>query len=134
MQELLKQYELYLLALLIFVPLERLLAARPQKVFRRGLLTDMAFLFLNGWLVMAAVIAVLALAVVINDQYCRPRQRRQSTAFLSGSSAACRRHWGPRRLLVPPHDAHHASHVAHPFRSSCRRGTGLARRSPQSPA
>lgn len=72
MKELLKQYELYLLALLIFVPLERLLAARPQKVFRRGLLTDMAFLFLNGWLVMAAVIAVLALAVVINRSILPP--------------------------------------------------------------
>lgn len=30
----------FLLTLLIFVQVERLFAARPQKLFRRGLLTD----------------------------------------------------------------------------------------------
>src|SRR4051812_9322687 len=67
MRALLEQYELLLLAALIFVPLERLFAARPQKIFRRGLLTDMAFLFLNGWLVLVAVIAIVALAILFNQ-------------------------------------------------------------------
>ncbi|TWC05032.1 sterol desaturase/sphingolipid hydroxylase (fatty acid hydroxylase superfamily) [Bradyrhizobium macuxiense] len=55
-----------LLAVLIFVPFERLFAARPQKIFRRGLLTDMAFLFINGWLVLAGVIAITTVAILVN--------------------------------------------------------------------
>src|SRR4051812_8173738 len=57
----------FLLTLLIFVPIERLFAARPQKIFRRGLLTDMAFQFVNGWMIMIGVIAVVAMAIVINQ-------------------------------------------------------------------
>ncbi|WP_246788511.1 sterol desaturase family protein [Bradyrhizobium sp. CCBAU 53421] len=56
-----------LLVVLIFVPFERLLAARPQKILRRGLLTDMAFLFLNGWLVLAGVIAIMAVATLVKQ-------------------------------------------------------------------
>ena len=56
-----------LLVVLIFVPFERLLAARPQKILRRGLLTDMAFLFLNGWLVVGGVIAIMTAAVLVNQ-------------------------------------------------------------------
>jgi sterol desaturase/sphingolipid hydroxylase (fatty acid hydroxylase superfamily) len=57
----------FLLTLLIFVPIERLFAARPQKIFRRGLLTDIAFQFVNGWLIMIGVIAAVAVAIVINQ-------------------------------------------------------------------
>jgi hypothetical protein len=32
---------------LLFVPLEKLFALRPQKVFRRGLLTDLTHLLVN---------------------------------------------------------------------------------------
>ncbi|WP_377827426.1 sterol desaturase family protein [Bradyrhizobium lupini] len=57
----------FVLTLLIFVPIERLFAARPQKIFRRGLLTDMAFQFLNGWLIIVGVIAVVTMAIVVNQ-------------------------------------------------------------------
>ncbi|GKQ55539.1 fatty acid hydroxylase [Bradyrhizobium sp. Ce-3] len=66
MRELFGQYQL-LLTILIFVPFEQIFAARPQKILRRGLLTDMAFLFLNGWLVLVGVTAVLAVATLINQ-------------------------------------------------------------------
>ncbi|HEX7919533.1 MAG TPA: sterol desaturase family protein [Bradyrhizobium sp.] len=56
-----------LLAVLIFVPFERLFAARPQKIFRRGLLTDMAFLFINAGLVLAGVIAIMTAAILVNQ-------------------------------------------------------------------
>ena len=57
----------FVLTLLIFVPIERLFAARPQKIFRRGLLTDMAFQFLNGWLIIVGVIAIVTMAIVVNQ-------------------------------------------------------------------
>ena len=57
----------FLLTLLIFVPIERLFAARPQKIFRRGLLTDLAFQFVNGWLVLVGVIVIVAMAIVVNQ-------------------------------------------------------------------
>ncbi|WP_246668169.1 MULTISPECIES: sterol desaturase family protein [Bradyrhizobium] len=66
MRALLEQYQL-LLAPLIFVPFEQLFAARQQKIFRRGLLTDMAFLFLNGWLVFVGVTAIIAVATLVNQ-------------------------------------------------------------------
>src|SRR5260370_10387460 len=57
----------FLLTLLIFVPVERLFAARPQKIFRRGVLTDLAFLFLNGWLVMVGQIVIVTVAILVNQ-------------------------------------------------------------------
>jgi sterol desaturase/sphingolipid hydroxylase (fatty acid hydroxylase superfamily) len=38
-----------LVTFLVFVPIERLFAARPQKFFRSGLRTDLMFLLFNGW-------------------------------------------------------------------------------------
>ena len=37
-----------LLLLVVFVPLERLSALHPQKIFRRGFATDLAYYFLSG--------------------------------------------------------------------------------------
>ena len=37
-----------LLLMMIFVPLERLFAIAPQKVFRKAWLTDLGYFFLNG--------------------------------------------------------------------------------------
>jgi sterol desaturase/sphingolipid hydroxylase (fatty acid hydroxylase superfamily) len=45
---------------LVFVPLERLLALRPQRVFRRGLLTDLTHLLVNNIFVAAAIVLVIA--------------------------------------------------------------------------
>src|SRR3990167_5273379 len=43
---------------LVFVPIERLFALRPQKVFRRGLLTDLTHLFVNSFFVTVGAIAL----------------------------------------------------------------------------
>ena len=40
----------------VFVPLERLFALRPQKVFRKGVVTDIGYYFLNG-LALAALMS-----------------------------------------------------------------------------
>src|SRR3954452_13816378 len=57
----------FLLTILIFVPFERLFAARPQKIFRRGVLTDFAFLFFNTWLVIVGLIVIITLAILVNQ-------------------------------------------------------------------
>jgi sterol desaturase/sphingolipid hydroxylase (fatty acid hydroxylase superfamily) len=49
-----------LLLMMIFVPLERLFANTPQKVFRKGWLTDLGFYFMNGVLVKAALVFPMA--------------------------------------------------------------------------
>lgn len=49
-----------LLLLLIFVPLERLFAIAPQKVFRRGWPTDLGYFFLNGLLVKTLLVFPIA--------------------------------------------------------------------------
>ncbi|MGW1423446.1 sterol desaturase family protein [Bradyrhizobium manausense] len=49
LENLLSALKLSLLAFLIFIPVEYVLALRPRKLFRRGILTDIAFLFFNMW-------------------------------------------------------------------------------------
>jgi sterol desaturase/sphingolipid hydroxylase (fatty acid hydroxylase superfamily) len=51
-----------LLLMLIFVPLERLFAQSPQKIFRKGLLTDLAYYFLTG--LVPKAILVFPMAVI----------------------------------------------------------------------
>jgi sterol desaturase/sphingolipid hydroxylase (fatty acid hydroxylase superfamily) len=50
----------------IFVPLERLFAVHPQRVFRKGILTDLGYYFLSSLLpalLLSAPVAILAWAV-----------------------------------------------------------------------
>ena len=49
------------IAALIFVPLEKVFALRPQRVFRRGLLTDGTHFIVNGLIVTAASIVLVLL-------------------------------------------------------------------------
>jgi sterol desaturase/sphingolipid hydroxylase (fatty acid hydroxylase superfamily) len=49
---------------LLFVPLEKLFAFRPQKVFRRGFLTDLTHLLVNNLLITVGVIAAVVVAMV----------------------------------------------------------------------
>jgi sterol desaturase/sphingolipid hydroxylase (fatty acid hydroxylase superfamily) len=52
------------LLFVVFVPLERLFALRPQKVFRRGLGTDVTHLLVNNTLVaLASIVLVVAAAL-----------------------------------------------------------------------
>ena len=48
----------------LFVPLEKLFALRPQRVFRRGLLTDLTHLLVNNLFVVAAAIVLVVLAAI----------------------------------------------------------------------
>jgi sterol desaturase/sphingolipid hydroxylase (fatty acid hydroxylase superfamily) len=53
-----------LVTFLVFVPIERLFAARPQKFFRSGLRIDLIFLFFNGWLVKIGLIGFITAGVL----------------------------------------------------------------------
>ncbi|MSO77984.1 MAG: sterol desaturase family protein [Acidimicrobiia bacterium] len=49
---------------LVFVPIEKLFALRPQRVFRRGLLTDLTHLLVNNLFVTAATIVLVVAAAL----------------------------------------------------------------------
>jgi sterol desaturase/sphingolipid hydroxylase (fatty acid hydroxylase superfamily) len=49
---------------LLFVPLEKLFALRPQKVFRRGLLTDLTHLLVNNLFSTVAAVALVVVAAI----------------------------------------------------------------------
>ncbi len=49
---------------LLFVPLEKLFALRPQKVFRRGFLTDLTHLLVNNALTAAGLLVVIVAAMI----------------------------------------------------------------------
>jgi sterol desaturase/sphingolipid hydroxylase (fatty acid hydroxylase superfamily) len=52
------------LLFLVFVPLEKLFALRPQKVFRRGLLTDLTHVLVNNALVTVATVVLVVVAAL----------------------------------------------------------------------
>jgi sterol desaturase/sphingolipid hydroxylase (fatty acid hydroxylase superfamily) len=56
-----------LIACLIFIPLERLLAMHPlQRVFRRGWWTDVIYLFVNGWLTKLGLLLIIVGVMVVS--------------------------------------------------------------------
>jgi sterol desaturase/sphingolipid hydroxylase (fatty acid hydroxylase superfamily) len=52
------------LLFLVFVPLEKLFALRRQRVFRRGLLTDLTHLLVNNLFVVVGTVALVVLAAL----------------------------------------------------------------------
>ncbi len=52
------------LLFLVFVPLEKVFALRPQRVFRSGLLTDLTHILVNGALTAVAVVALVVVAAI----------------------------------------------------------------------
>jgi sterol desaturase/sphingolipid hydroxylase (fatty acid hydroxylase superfamily) len=52
------------LLFLLFVPLEKLFALRKQRVFRKGLLTDLTHILVNNALTTVAVIALVVVAAI----------------------------------------------------------------------
>jgi sterol desaturase/sphingolipid hydroxylase (fatty acid hydroxylase superfamily) len=110
-----------LLLMMIFVPLERLFANTPQKVFRKGWLTDLGFYFMNGVLVKAALVfpmAAIAWAlrhVVPDAVHLRiaefPLWARLGAALVAGELGF---YWGHRwthevPLLWRFHSIHHSA-------------------------
>jgi len=66
----------FLLLIIIFVPLERLLAMHPhQGVFRRGWWNDLIYVIVNGWLIKFGVVAVVVLGIVATESIV-PRSLR----------------------------------------------------------
>ena len=53
-----------ILAVLVLVALERIVPLRPQKVFRKGLVTDLTHLVVNNFLVTIATIAMVIVAAL----------------------------------------------------------------------
>ena len=51
------------ITILVFIPLERLFAMHPQKVFRRNWANDLIFLFLNGVLIKPGLLAVIVAVI-----------------------------------------------------------------------
>jgi sterol desaturase/sphingolipid hydroxylase (fatty acid hydroxylase superfamily) len=60
-----------LVLFLVFVPLERWFALRPQKVFRRGILTDLTHFFVDG-LVVGVIGVAFAVALALPLLWVRP--------------------------------------------------------------
>jgi sterol desaturase/sphingolipid hydroxylase (fatty acid hydroxylase superfamily) len=54
-----------LLPFLIFIPVEHLLAVRPQKILRRGFLTDIAFLLFNVWPIVVGLLCFSLLGALV---------------------------------------------------------------------
>lgn len=52
------------LLFLVFVPIEKLFALRKQRVFRKGLLTDLTHLLVNNVFVTGAAIAIIAVGAI----------------------------------------------------------------------
>jgi sterol desaturase/sphingolipid hydroxylase (fatty acid hydroxylase superfamily) len=62
----------FLLPLLVFVPIERLFAARPsQRLFRRAWLTDLTYLFVN-WPIIRIGLTALLVGVGMGARYLVP--------------------------------------------------------------
>ncbi|MGA7412667.1 MAG: sterol desaturase family protein [Bryobacteraceae bacterium] len=109
------------LLVVIFVPLERLWAQHPQKVFRRGFLTDLGYYFLNSLL--PKLLLTLPLSVIARELhhsvpsalYARaadmPLLLRFAAALVVGEIGA---YWGHRWMHEIPvlwrfHAIHHSA-------------------------
>jgi len=69
-----------LLALLVFVPLERILALHPgQKVFRRGWGNDVVYVFINGLLIKLGL-GLLIVGTIIMAEWAVPSSFRAAVA------------------------------------------------------
>ena len=60
-------WKAFLLLLIIFVPLERLLPMHPgQELFRRGWLNDLIYVIVNGWLIKLGLITLLVISILVS--------------------------------------------------------------------
>src|SRR6476659_10270754 len=53
------------ITILVFIPLERLFAMHPQKIFRRNWGNDLIFLLLNGILIKLGLLAVIVAVILV---------------------------------------------------------------------
>jgi sterol desaturase/sphingolipid hydroxylase (fatty acid hydroxylase superfamily) len=110
-----------LLLMVIFVPLERLFAVAPQRVFRKAWLTDLGYYFVNGLVVKALLVFPIAaiawsLRRVVPDAIHLavagfPLWARLAAAMVAGEAGY---YWGHRwtheiPLLWRFHSIHHSA-------------------------
>src|ERR1035438_2793431 len=100
------------LLVVIFVPLERLWAQHPQKIFRRGFLTDLGYYFLNGLLPKLLLTLPLSAVAWTLHHSAPTASRRPNGADRLGRDPAVRDalrggadRWRIRRVLGPSLDA-----------------------------
>jgi sterol desaturase/sphingolipid hydroxylase (fatty acid hydroxylase superfamily) len=74
-------FKAILIIALVFIPLERLLALHPQKVFRRDWGNDVIFLLLNGLLIKLGLLAVIV-AVIFAAAWIVPASFQAMVASL----------------------------------------------------
>src|SRR4051794_16124602 len=55
--------KLIFITIIVFIPLERLFAMHPQKIFRRNWGNDLIFLLLNGILIKLGLLAVIVAVI-----------------------------------------------------------------------
>jgi sterol desaturase/sphingolipid hydroxylase (fatty acid hydroxylase superfamily) len=72
-------FNMLLLIALTFVPLERLLARRPQPIFRRGWLNDLICWLINGYVV-AFCLGILFVGVTMSASWLMPISVREVVA------------------------------------------------------
>ncbi len=60
----------------IFVPLERLFAVEPQRIFRKQTLVDLAYYFLNSLVTTAALAFPLAILATFLHRFVQVRSYR----------------------------------------------------------
>jgi sterol desaturase/sphingolipid hydroxylase (fatty acid hydroxylase superfamily) len=109
------------LLMIVFVPLEKLCALRPQKVFRKGFGTDVFYYFLSSLapklvlVVPITIVAVVVHRVVPSAFYASiarmPLMMRLAAAMIAGEIGA---YWAHRwshesRLLWSFHKVHHSA-------------------------
>src|SRR5260370_3322989 len=72
-----------LILMIVFVPLERLCALHPQKVFRKAFLTDVAYCFLSGLLPKLLLVPSMAVAPGGGRLFVSPELHLPGAAFPS---------------------------------------------------
>ncbi len=102
---------------LLFVPLEKLFALRPQRVFRRGLLTDLTHLLVNNLFSTALGIALVVVALVpvfwIRNMNIVGNLPTGAAVALAASLVFVGNYWGHRLTHTVPflwrfHSVHHS--------------------------
>ncbi len=103
---------------LLFVPLEKLFALRPQRVFRRGLLTDLTHLLVNNLFSTALGIVLVVVALIpvfwVRNLNIVGQLPTAAAIPLAATLVVVGNYWGHRLTHTVPflwrfHAVHHAS-------------------------
>ena len=105
------------LLFLLFVPLEKLFALRPQKVFRRGLLTDLTHILVNNVFVTIATLVLVVVAALpliwVRGFDVEAMMPTEVAIVLAVALVSVGNYWGHRLTHAVPflwrfHSVHHS--------------------------